>query len=130
MNTDKNSAPFPIGVVTILTVLLVLSLTIFAALSLSSARADYALSTIGAQTAAAYYRADAEAVRLCRAFAAGEEDALERLIPMSENQSIYLHLRRLPDGSVQTLAWRMQAAGPDANGDDQPIRVWTGDMPS
>lgn len=131
MSEHKNRAPFGVGIATILTVLLVLSLTIFAALSLSSARADYALSEIGAQTVAAYYKADAQAVRLYKAFAAGEDEELERTLPMTENQSLFLHLRRLPDGGVQTLAWRTIPTGPDALDDgNDTIKVWTGEAPS
>lgn len=128
MSESKNRAPFGMGVATILTVLLVLCLTIFAALSLASARADYALSQIGADTVAAYYRADAQASALYRAFAAGDAAVLERILPMTENQSLYLHLRRLPDGGVETLAWRTIPTGADAlDAGEDTMQVWTGE---
>ena len=126
----KQGAAFGMGIATICMVLLVLTLTVFAALSLSAARADAALSKIGADTVRAYYKADAEAAGHYRAFAAGGEAELEQTIPMTKNQSLYLHLRRQPDGGVEILAWHTVAAGPDALDEgEQTIRVWTGELP-
>lgn len=56
---DKQTSPIGVGVISILTVLLVLCLAVFAALTLSSARADLALSRRNADTVQAYYAADA-----------------------------------------------------------------------
>ena len=47
---DKQTSPIGVGVISILTVLLVLCLAVFAALTLSSARADLALSRRNADT--------------------------------------------------------------------------------
>ena len=58
------SSPVGVGVITVITVLLVLSLSIFSALTLSTARADLALSRRNADTVTAYYAADAQAAAL------------------------------------------------------------------
>ena len=65
---DDRGSPVGVGVLTVLTVLLVLTLAVFSALTYTSARADWALSRINADTVTAYYAADAEAARLCPAF--------------------------------------------------------------
>ena len=63
--TEKKSAPlFGIGSVTLLTVLLVLCLTIFAVLALSSAQADLRLSEKNAASVSAYYTADMQAMEM------------------------------------------------------------------
>ena len=71
------------GVLTVLTVLLVLTLAVFSALTYTSARADWALSRINADTVAAYYAADAEAARLLSGFSTGSEEELEATLPMT-----------------------------------------------
>ena len=61
--SEQASSPLGVGVITVITVLLALTLSIFAALTLTSARADLALSRINAETVKAYYAADAAAAR-------------------------------------------------------------------
>lgn len=102
---DHMSSPMGIGIITIFTVLLVLTLSIFAALTLSSARADLALSQINADTVAAYYDADAQAARLWAAFSAGQEAALEEDIPMTENQHLHVRFFRDETGAPVIGAW-------------------------
>lgn len=51
----KQSAPVGIGAASIITVLLVLTLSVFSALTLSAARADLALSRRNAETVRQYY---------------------------------------------------------------------------
>lgn len=124
----KKNAPFGVGVSTILTVLLALCLSVFAALALASARADYALSATGAQTVQDYYAADAKAAALCREFEASGESELETTLEVNENQALHIHLRRAPDGTVQRLAWETVPAGKAAqNAPDTTIPVWTGE---
>lgn len=105
MRQSQAPSPFGVGIITIITVLLVLTLSIFAALTLSSARADLALSRINAGTVRAYYEADAQAARLYAGFAAGSAQTLEESIPIDGQQSLHLSLRREADGSVTILAW-------------------------
>ena len=101
----RHSSPFGVGIITIITVLLVLTLSIFAALTFSSARADLALSEINAQTVQNYSAADALAAEHYAQFASGSRESLEDSIPIDENQSLHLHLERDADGRVVILAW-------------------------
>jgi hypothetical protein len=64
MNDKKQIALFGVGGVILLTVLLVLALTMFAVLTLSSAQADMRLSAKNARAVSDYYAADSKAVRL------------------------------------------------------------------
>ena len=57
---DDRGSPVGVGVLTVLTVLLVLTLAVFSALTYTSARADWALSRINADTVTAYYAAHAD----------------------------------------------------------------------
>lgn len=123
----KRTPSFGLGVPTIMTVLLVLCLSVFAALALVSARADYALSQTGARTVQAYYAADAKAVALYRSFAASDEDELDTMLAINDHQALHIHLRRTAAG-VQTLAWETVPAG-EANAiqPDTTLPVWTGE---
>ena len=64
MSEKKQSPLFGVGGVTLLTVLLILALTMFAVLTLSSAQADMRLSEKNARTVGEYYTADNKAVVL------------------------------------------------------------------
>lgn len=64
MNKKKQSPLFGVGGVTLLTVLLVLALTMFAVLTLSTAQADMRLSEKNARALKDYYIADSKAVSL------------------------------------------------------------------
>lgn len=122
---DQNSSPVGIGVISIITVLLVLCLTIFSALTLSSAKADLALSQKNADTVAAYYEADAKAAALYRDFATGGAQTMEETIPMTENQFLHLQLARDEDGTIQILSWRTQfVEGAEI---DSTLPVWDGE---
>lgn len=124
----KRKAPFGIGIPTILTVLLVLCLTVFAALAAASARAEYALSQTGAQTVQDYYAADAKAQVLYAQFMSSGQVELDTTLAVNENQALHLHLRRAADGTVETLAWETIPAGTAAtNTPDTTLPVWTGE---
>lgn len=120
-------SPFGVGIITIITVLLVLTLSIFAALTLSSARADLALSRINAETVSAYYEADAQAARLYADFAAGGDGALDQSIPIDEQQSLHLSLRREADGSVTILAWETVTASMEEEDITTDRNLWGAD---
>ena len=64
MNENKGGPLYGIGGVTLLTVLLVLCLTLFAVLALSSSQADYRLSEKNARAVKAYYTAENRAYDL------------------------------------------------------------------
>ena len=123
----KSPPPIGIGVVSIMTVLLVLTLSVFSALTLTSARADLSLSRTNADTVSAYYAADAQAAALYAQFAAGTDAGLETDIPMTDTQSLHLHLVRGADG-VEILAWQtvpVEAGG----GDGDHLPVFDGTLP-
>ena len=66
MNEKKGGPLFGIGGVTLLTVLLILCLTLFSVLALSSAQADLRLSEKNARTITAYYSAENQAYEIIR----------------------------------------------------------------
>ena len=117
------TSPVGVGVISVITVLLVLTLSLFAALSVATAQADLALSRKNADTVTAYYQADAQAAELYAAFAAGEEPSLEALLPITDQQSLLLRLVRTEEGDVEILAWqtRTQELTPEDS-----LPVWTG----
>ena len=123
----KSPPPIGIGVVSIMTVLLVLTLSVFSALTLTSARADLSLSRTNAGTVAAYYAADAQAARLYADFVSGTDDELEADIPMTDTQSLHLHLVRSGDG-VEILAWQTVPAE-DSGEDGSHLNVFDGTLP-
>ena len=53
--SKRAAPPVGIGVITVITILLVLTLSVFSALTLASARADLALSKRNAETVTSYY---------------------------------------------------------------------------
>ncbi len=126
--SQRETSPMGVGVISILTVLLVLTLAIFSALSLASARADLALSQINADTVAAYYAADAAAARIYAAFSAGQEPELEATLPISARSSLRLHLDRDGDGGVRVLAWQTVPT-PEPEREEAYLPVFTGTPP-
>ncbi|MCD7947766.1 MAG: hypothetical protein LUG13_05650 [Oscillospiraceae bacterium] len=127
MRQSNQRSPVGIGTITILTVLLILCLSIFSALTLSTANGDLALSERNAQTVSAWYEADAEAARLYADFAAGSAPELEEQIAMSDTHYLYLHLLRGGTGDVQILAWQMTATEDTQEPGDQFLPVYTED---
>lgn len=126
---DKRSTPpVGIGVSSILTVLLTLTLAVFSALTLTSARADLALSRINAYTVTSYYAADCEAVQLYKKFAAGDEAELLADVPMTENQVLRVHLVREAD-RVRVLAWQTVPLEAEMEFEEPTLPVWGGEMP-
>jgi hypothetical protein len=125
--SEENSSPVGVGIITIFMILMVLCLSTFTALAFTSARADYRLSQINADTVAAYYAADAEGAGLAADFAGGMAAELEQTIVMTDTQSLYIHLIRNADGSVTTLAWKTMAADDGSSWGNDSLGVWDGD---
>ena len=117
-------SPVGVGVLSVITVLLVLTISLFAALAVSTAQADLALSQKNAETVAAYYAADAQAARLYAAFAAGDQPSLEAEIPITQRQSLILRLNREADGRVEVLEWRTHTSEIPA---EDNLPVWNGE---
>lgn len=124
---EKSASPLGVGVLTLFTVLLVLTLSVFAALTWSSARADLRLSKINADTVTAYYQADGKAAELYTQFSSGGQQELETYLPVTDSQQLYLHLVRDRDGVVQVLAWRTVPI-PQEQGSS--LDVWDGTLPT
>lgn len=112
------------GIISVLTILLVLCLSEFAALTLASAQADLALSRRSAEAVSAWYAADAEAEALYAQFLAGSEPRLETVLPVTEHQNLELCFEREADGSVRIVRW--SAAPDEVEEDRSSLRVWTG----
>lgn len=125
---EKHSSPIGVGVTTILTVLLVLTLAVFSALTYASARADLALSRKNADTVTAYYAADSRARQLQEEFAAGLDDELEATLPMTDAQSLYIHLVR-EGGGVKVLAWKTVPAQAEEEFQQPHLPVFDGTLP-
>ncbi|MPM23691.1 hypothetical protein SDC9_70165 [bioreactor metagenome] len=121
----KGSSPLGVGIITIFIILVILCLTTFAVLTLSSARADLRLSHINADTVTAYYEADARAAGFYADFKSGSESELEKTLPITDTQSLYLHLARREDGGVAILAWQVIASNDELTLDDA-LGVWDG----
>ena len=100
-------SPLGVGILTVLMILIVLCLATFATLTLSSAQADYRLSCINADTVTAYYEADAKAAQLAAAFERSDEQELVCSIPVTDVQTLELHLVRGETGEVLTLRWQI-----------------------
>lgn len=121
----KRGAPVGIGLASLFTVLLVLVLAVFSALTLTTARADLALSRINAETAKAYYAADAQAVERYRAFAAGTGAELDEMIPMTQTQALHIHAVRNEDG-IKLLAWQTVPVDEGESLEEENLPVWGG----
>lgn len=124
--SKRTPPPVGTGVVTIITVLLVLTLSVFSALTLTSARADLALSQTNADTVTAYYKADAEATALYDEFAHRSTDTeLDTTIEMTATQSLRLHLTR-EEGAVKILAWQTVPTEDGMELGEDTLPVWDG----
>lgn len=117
-----------VGVITVFTVLLVLTLSVFSALTLTSAKADLALSQTNAETVRAYYAADAKAAALYGQFKAGTEEELEAQIEISGTQALRLHLLR-EGGGVSILAWQAVVLEDASIPEDDTLPLFTGELP-
>lgn len=122
--TQENGVPAGIGLVTVFTVLLVLVLAVFSALTLFTAQADERLSRANAAAVTAYYAADAQACMAQEAFAAGTQAEYEADFPMTEVQSLHIRLGRTPEGGVERLEWRTVTNSSTV--EEAPLPVWDG----
>ena len=120
-----SSPPIGLGVTLILTVLLVLTLSLFAALTLSTARSDLALSQINAQTVEGYYRADSQAVEHYHAFSLGEDDTLEADIPINDTQALRIRFSRDEAGQPRIDLWETVSLQPQTQ-EENTWNLWDG----
>lgn len=110
--TGENRAPSPVGVgaLSVMTALLAVTLSVFAVLTLASARADFSLSERAAQAVSAFYAADAQAQQLFSEFEQGGESTLEAEVPVDENRTLCIAAQRGPDGRAQVTQWTVRTA--------------------
>lgn len=114
---EKNGfAPPALGGSSLLVVFAVLSLTVFALLSLSTVRADQRLGDASAKAVADYYAADTQAQEILARLRLGEVpdqvavqgDRVTYRCPISDTQALEVELRQA-DGSYQILRWQAVA---------------------
>ena len=103
---EKVSGSVGVGLISILTILLVLVLAIFSCLTLSTAQGDYSLAKLGANTVSSYYKADSQAQTIYAAFREGQEQELETVVAIDGLQGIRISLERQAGGSVLVRAWQ------------------------
>lgn len=118
-------SPIGVGVITMITVLLVLCLTIFSILTFSTAQADYNLSKINAEAVTSYYAADSEAAELYAGFKAGTDAELDTTLAISDTQQLHLHLVRAAGGEVEILAWNTESVS-EPGFEEEFLPLWQG----
>ena len=131
---DKHrSFPAPaVGGSSLLVIFAVLSLTVFALLSVSTALADRRLADASAQAVRDYYEADAAAEEIFARLRNGELPAEVTVesgqycytCPVAETQQLQV-LLQLEDGRWTVLRWQTEATQ-KWQGDDS-LPVWQGD---
>ena len=128
-NKEKFSPP-ALGGSSLLVVFAVLSLTVFALLSLSTVRADRRLGERTAQAVSQYYAADAKAQEILARLRAGETpegvtmegDEYVYGCPVSENETLQVRVRA---EGWRVLRWQVEYTGKwEPN---QEIEVWSGE---
>lgn len=128
----SNFSPPALGGSSLLVVFAVLSLTIFALLSLSTVRADQRLGEASAKAVADYYAADCRAQEILASLRAGkpaegvelaeetlehgDEDSAPRQlysyqVPISENQVLWVVVELTGSGGYVIHRWQAVAAG-------------------
>ena len=121
---SRRSSPAGLGVSTVLTVLLVLCLATFAALTLASAGADLRLSRAAAARTQEYYDADAAAAKLYAGFCAGSDPAFAADLPVGDTRTLHVAFSRDAQGRPVIDCWRVTV--PDAV-PDTSLPVYTGE---
>ena len=131
------------GAVSLVMIFCVLCLAVFAALTCATAERERRLTELTADSAAAYYAADAEAVRIVAALGRGERPDTEAEItetldvfddgsslaefslPVSDKLSLFVRARLRPDGTYDVLTWRTVYTG--AWESEDSIEIWDGE---
>jgi biopolymer transport protein ExbD len=130
--SGKGASGATMGVTSLIATLVILVLVIFAALTLTTARADLNLSEKTARTTSEYYAADAtaeektaEVTRAARSgagwsdklgegYAVTEEGGVSSVafeVPIDENRALSVRLRVTADGDVGRELWQVRQTG-------------------
>lgn len=139
---SKRSPHIGMGTASLIVIFTVLCLTVFALLTLLTARNEHALAVRTAETVHQYYEADIRAAHICRAVeqAAGAGDlpaqvdgiALEQTngevhyaCPIRDTLRLAVTLSIAPDSLAEVRKWQTEPAG-DWQADTK-IEVWDGE---
>lgn len=142
--TERNFSGVSVGGVTIVMIFSVLCLTIFAVLSLITARNELSLAQKSADAVTNYYAADSRAIEIMDAIAAsydginfntpedidliyyvdGGEDFLSYSVPVDDRQNLRVLLKD-DNGEVSVILWQVEENG--AWTADEFMHVWDGD---
>ena len=124
---DAFSLP-AVGGSSLLVIFVVLCLTVFALLSVSTVQTEKRLSDKAAQAVADYYRADLEAEKIFARLRAGERvpgvmetDGICRYsVPVSQNQTLHAEIQK---ENWRILRWQVTARMEES---DDTLPVWDG----
>lgn len=130
---DKGISPPTTGGASLLTVFAVLCLTVFALLSLSTVRADSALSEATAKAVYDYYAADGRAQELLARLRVGERpaevttegDLCRYTVPISDTQELRVEVEVRSTDDYTVLRWQTVSVG-DWEYDDS-LNLWSGE---
>lgn len=117
-------SPAGIGVITVFTILILLCMAVFSALTLSSARRMPACPRPARIPPRSGMPPTHRAAQLAEEFAASGEAELETTVPISDTRELYLHLVREEDGTVTVLAWQTRTL--EGGGDEGTLELWDG----
>lgn len=127
----KSDTPTAVGGSSLLVIFVILCLTVFAVLSLSSVRADGRLSEASAEAVQAYYTADCEAEEILAQLRAGivrsgvtaEGNRYRYECAVSDTQKLVVEAEVIGE-TYRILRWQTEASG-QWQAEDK-LQVWDG----
>ena len=130
---DKGISPPTTGGASLLTVFAVLCLTVFALLSLSTVRADSALSEATSRAIRDYYAADGQAQEILARLRMGERpgevitegDLCRYVVPISETQELRVVVEIRSTNDYTVLRWQTVPVGDWVY--DDSLNLWDGE---
>lgn len=129
----KTDTPAAVGGISLLVIFVILCLTVFAVLSLSSVRADGRLSEASAVAVRGYYEADCEAEEILAQLRAGivpesvtaEGNRYRYECAVSDTQKLVVEAE-VTGENYRILRWQTESAGQWQTEDE--LKVWDGNM--
>lgn len=147
MDKKKSAGGLGLGSVSVVVIFAVLCLTVFAVLSLTTARNGASLAEVSAQAVSDYYEADLRCSEMVQNLvdvleAGGDVEALTQSLgadsqwvddalevsfsqPAGEKQELAVRLRLRAGQELEILTWQIQDAGQWVP--DEGLSVWTGE---
>lgn len=131
MKPRESFSPPAVGGSSLLVIFAVLTITVFALLSISSVQAERRLSDSALRSVSAYYAADNEAETVFAQLRSGETppqvtrdgEIYRYSCAISENQLLHVELRRTGEG-WEVLRW--QAVPINRLPEDRTLPIWNG----